>query len=152
GDVFDSDQPPAGLVLRNGVHEHGRVSITQAIQGLRYVDEHGESVYQKVPSVLFIIGRGLRRSTMSRLRFLALAIALSAVACGSDTTTPTAPTTPVSSTDTFAGALTPNGAASFPFTTAASGTITATLATLAPNSTLVVGLALGTWNGNSCQI
>jgi hypothetical protein len=89
---------------------------------------------------------------MSRLRFLAMAVALSTVACGSGTTTPTTPTTPVSSTDTFAGALTPNGAASFPFTTAASGSITATLATLAPNSTLVVGLALGTWNGNSCQI
>ena len=89
---------------------------------------------------------------MSRLRFLAMAVALSTVACGSNATTPTTPTTPVSSTDTFAGALTPNGAASFPFTTAASGSITATLATLAPNSTLVVGLALGTWNGNSCQI
>ena len=89
---------------------------------------------------------------MSRLRFLAVAIALSTVACGSDTTSPTTPTTPVSSTDTFAGPLTQNGAQTFPFTTAASGTITATLTTLAPNSTLVVGLALGTWNGNACQI
>jgi hypothetical protein len=89
---------------------------------------------------------------MSRLSFLAVAIALSAVACGSSTTTPTAPTTPVSSTDTFAGPLTQNGAQTFQFTTAASGTITATLTTLAPNSTLVVGLALGTFNGNACQI
>lgn len=89
---------------------------------------------------------------MSRLRFLALAFALGTAACGSDTTTTPTPTTPVSSTDTFSGPLTANGAASFPFTTAASGTITATLTTLAPNSTLIVGLALGTWNGNACQI
>jgi hypothetical protein len=89
---------------------------------------------------------------MSRLRFLAMAIALGTVACGSSPTTPTTPTTPVSSTDTFNGTLTQNGGQSWPFTTAASGTITATISTLAPNSTLVVGLALGTWNGNACQL
>lgn len=90
---------------------------------------------------------------MSRLRFLAAALALSAVACGSDTpTTPTTPTTPATVTDTFAGTLTPNGAASYTFTTAVSGQVTATIATLSPDSTLIVGLALGTWNGNACQI
>lgn len=89
---------------------------------------------------------------MSRLRFLAVALALGTVACGSDTTT-TAPTpTTTTVTDTFAGTLTTNGAASYAFTTAASGTVTATLATLSPNTTLVVGIALGTWNGNACQI
>lgn len=90
---------------------------------------------------------------MSRLRILAVAMALGAAACGSNTpTTPTTPTTPVTVTDTFAGTLTPNGAASYTFTTATSGQVTATIATLAPNSTLVVGLALGTWSGNACQI
>jgi hypothetical protein len=89
---------------------------------------------------------------MSRLRFLAVALAVSAVACGSGTTTAPTPTTPVTVTDTFAGTLTSNGAASYAFTTAASGTVTATLATLSPDTTLVVGMALGTWNGNACQI
>lgn len=89
---------------------------------------------------------------MSRLRFLAVAFSLSAVACGSSTTTAPTPATAVTVTDTFAGTLTSNGAASYAFTTAASGTVTATLATLAPNTTLVVGMALGTWNGNACQI
>jgi len=89
---------------------------------------------------------------MSRLRFLAVAFAVSAAACGDNTTTTPTPTTPVTVTDTFAGTLTPNGAASYTFTTAASGTVTATLATLAPDSTLIVGLALGTWNGNACQV
>jgi len=89
---------------------------------------------------------------MSRLRFLAVALAVGAVGCGSGTTTTPTPTTPVSVTDTFAGPLTQNGAQTFQFTTAASGQITATIATLSPNSTLVVGIALGTWNGNACQI
>ena len=62
------------------------------------------------------------------------------------------PTTPVTVTDTFAGTLTSNGAASYQFTTAASGTVTATLATLSPDSTLIVGIALGTWSANACQI
>jgi len=89
---------------------------------------------------------------MSRLRFLAVALAVSTVACGSGTTTAPTPTTPVTVTDTFAGTLTSNGAASYAFTTAASGTVTATIATLSPDTTLVVGVALGTWNGNACQI
>jgi ABC-type Fe3+-hydroxamate transport system substrate-binding protein len=90
---------------------------------------------------------------MSRLRILAVVLALGTAACGSDTpTTPTTPTTPVTVTDTFAGTLTPNGAATYTFTTGLSGQVTATLTTLSPNSTLIVGLSLGTWNGNACQI
>ena len=90
---------------------------------------------------------------MSRLRVLAaVALAVGAAACGSDTTTTPTPTTPVTVTDTFAGTLTQNGAASYNFTTATSGTVTATLGTLNPDPTLIVGLALGTWNGNNCQI
>ena len=89
---------------------------------------------------------------MSRLRFLALAFALGAAACGNDVTTPTTPTTPATVTDTFAGTLSANGAASYAFTTASSGQVIASIATLAPDSTLVVGLALGTWDGNACQI
>jgi hypothetical protein len=88
---------------------------------------------------------------MSRLRFLAVAFALSAACGGSTTTTPT-PVTPVTVTDTFAGTLNANGAFSYQFTTAASGTVTATIATLAPNSTLIVGIALGTFSQNACQI
>jgi len=81
-----------------------------------------------------------------------VALALGTAACGSDTpTTPTTPTTPVTVTDTFAGTLTPNGAATYTFTTGLSGQVTATLTTLSPNSTLIVGLSLGTWNGNACQ-
>jgi hypothetical protein len=89
---------------------------------------------------------------MSRLRFFAVALALGAAACGNDPVTTPTPTTPVTVTDTFSGTLTPNGATTRPFTTAASGTVTATLSSLAPDSTLIIGLALGIWNGNSCQV
>jgi hypothetical protein len=89
---------------------------------------------------------------MSRLRFLAVILALGAAACGDDTTTTPTTTTPVTVTDTFAGTLTPSGGASYSFTTAQSGQVTATLTTLAPDSALIVGFSLGTWNGNSCQL
>src|SRR4029078_2100649 len=105
GDILDGNEPAARFMLGNDVHEHRGIPITQAIQRLRYVDQHGNSVYQKGFGVLSIIGRAVRRSTMSRLRFLALAFALGAAACGDDVTTPTTPTAPTTVTDTFAGTL-----------------------------------------------
>src|SRR5262245_59705262 len=122
--------------------------ITTAFQSIR----RATASYYQNPYCVLHNREAFRRSTMSRLRILAVAVALGAVACGSSPTTAPTPTTPVTVTDTFAGTLTANGAASYTFTTATSGTVTATLATLAPNSTLVVGLALGTWSGNACQI
>lgn len=89
---------------------------------------------------------------MSRLTFLAMVLAVGAPACSSDTPTTPTTTTPVTVTDTFAGTLNQNGAASYSFTTAASGNVTAALSSLAPDSSLIVGLSLGTWNGSSCQI
>jgi hypothetical protein len=90
---------------------------------------------------------------MRRLAALALAAALMAAACGSDNTptTPTTPNTP-NTTDTFTGTLTPSGGNTFPFITARSGSITATLTSLGPDSGLTVGLLLGTWNGNACSV
>jgi hypothetical protein len=90
---------------------------------------------------------------MRGLIALALAAAMATAACGSDSTptdTPTTPT-PVTSTDTFSGTLNPNGGRTHTFITARSGTMTATLTSLGQEG-LVVGLALGTFNGNACQI
>jgi hypothetical protein len=82
-----------------------------------------------------------------------LALTLVLGACGDDDpTTPTTPTTPPTVTDTFSGTINQNGAATHEFSTQASGTVTATLSTLAPDSTAVIGLSLGTWNGSSCQL
>ena len=90
----------------------------------------------------------------------ALVIAIAAAACSSDD--PTTPTTPTARcappsdvsgcvTETFAESIARNGARTHNFTTQSSGTIPATLTTLAPDSALVVGFALGTWNGSLCQ-
>ncbi len=90
---------------------------------------------------------------MSRLRFhparlaLALAVALAATACSDVGTTPT--TTGTTTTETFTGTLTPNGGTTFSFVASTSGTISATLTSVSPDSTLPIGFALGTWNSTS---
>jgi len=66
-------------------------------------------------------------------------------------TTPTTPTTPAT-TETFTGSLQKNGAVTFPFTATAGGTVIVTLSSLAPDSSLQIGLSLGTWTGTACQI
>ena len=92
------------------------------------------------------------RRSMHRTPLVVL-IALAVGACGGATTTtggsPTTPTVPTT-TETFTGDLNPNGARTYSFTTAA-GTITAALTTVSPDSTIAIGLSLGTWNGSACK-
>ena len=90
---------------------------------------------------------------MRRLAIVALAAALGAAACGDDSSSDpgTAPTIPTT-TNTFTGSLNPNGGRTETFITARSGTVTATLVSLGPDSGLTVGFGLGTWNGNACQM
>ena len=92
-------------------------------------------------------------------RFVSLALLLVCAslpvgACGGDAPVPTSPTPggPTSVTETFAGELNRNGARTHTFLAQASGTITATLDTLEPDTTAAIGLSLGTWNGSACQI
>jgi len=84
---------------------------------------------------------------------LMLIVALAAAGCDpADPTTPTTPTPPVVPvTETFAGALTVNGAVTYFFSAGTAGSVTATLTALSPE-TVEVGLALGTWNGVICQV
>lgn len=89
---------------------------------------------------------------MSRLfRSLALVATLAvAPACGDDAVdTPTTPT-PTIITETFAGTVGVNGAATHTFTASAAGDVTATLTAIGPDSAIVSGLALGEWNGTGC--
>ena len=73
--------------------------------------------------------------------------------CGDDETpTSPTPTTPATVTDTFTGTVNRNGAASHNFTTSAAGVVTATLKSLSPNPEIVVGFAVGTWNGSVCNV
>jgi hypothetical protein len=97
------------------------------------------------------------RSSIFRRLAVVSAIALMALgttACDSgDDTTPTTPTIPTPNvTETFAGSINVNGAATFTFPTTAAGAVNATLRALTPVSTIQVSLAIGTWNGVNCQV
>lgn len=90
----------------------------------------------------------MRRLTVRGVLLCAV-IAL-AGACGS--TTPTRPTPPPTLvTDTFTGTLTQNGGVTHQFTIANTGTITATLTAVGPDSSKTVGFSLGTLIGSVCQ-
>ena len=75
-------------------------------------------------------------------------VALMTAACGDTPTVPTLPNTnPV--TETFSNTLAPNGAFTNPFTVNGPGPVTATLTTIAPDTTVAVGFTLGTWNATT---
>ncbi len=85
-----------------------------------------------------------------------LAAAAFAAACNNGSATPVSPTpaastTPQTATETFTGSLAPNGASTFPFASQA-GTVTETLTSLGNNSTIAIGMSLGTWDGTSCTV
>ena len=82
-----------------------------------------------------------------------LVTVLSAAGCDDNTglTTSSTPTTTITE-PTFADTLTVNGARIKQFSTTGRGTVTVALTAVGPDSTTVIGLGLGTWNGASCQI
>jgi len=61
------------------------------------------------------------------------------------------PTTPVSVTETFSGKLTPADSKLHSFKVGA-GVVTTILSTVGPDSTLVLGFGVGTWDGTSCTV
>jgi hypothetical protein len=89
---------------------------------------------------------------MTRVPVAALLLAASGLlaACSSDTTTPVTPTNPV--TETLTGTVAQNSSSVLPFNATAAGTVTATLTTLAPLSSITVGFSLGTYSGTTCQV
>jgi hypothetical protein len=89
---------------------------------------------------------------MRRLKFLIVAVALTLAACDDDDTpiSPVVPTDPV--TETFSETLNPNGGVTYSFANSRSGSVTVSLTSLAPDSTAIVGLSLGTWNGSACAV
>ena len=78
-----------------------------------------------------------------------LAVALGQAACSEDINPaiPSEPSNPV--TETFTGTLTTNGGKTHPFSAARSGGVRASIVSLAPDSTVTIGLSLGTWNGTA---
>lgn len=88
--------------------------------------------------------RGLRHA-------LAVAALVSAAACGSNTT-PTTPTssTPANTTDTYTGTIAQLGSATNVFKVAATGTVTISLTSVAPLSTMALGVGVMTSDGTNC--
>ena len=69
--------------------------------------------------------------------------------------TPTTPTVTEVTEPQFTGTLTINGGATQAFAVSNVGIITVTIADLQPNradASLSIGVAIGTWNGTSCQL
>jgi hypothetical protein len=74
-----------------------------------------------------------------------------AAACDNGPSTVVPPSNPIV-TETFGGTLTKNGSITHQFAATSRGTVTVTLTKVDPDSTLAIGVSLGTWNGTSCQI
>ena len=117
------------------------------------MDTRGQ-VYQKGSSVLSegrapCYGERMIRRAIRPLCASALLAALGAAACNNNNPVLPIGPSPIQQTETFAGILTINGGVTFQFTSNR-GAVTATLATVSPDSTIVLGLSLGTWNGITC--
>jgi hypothetical protein len=81
------------------------------------------------------------------LRGVAAAVLLmAAAACDDSNPVPDPSPIPVQVTEKFNGSLTVNAAINFPFAATGQGAVTATLSSVAPDATTVVGLSLGTIN------
>jgi hypothetical protein len=73
--------------------------------------------------------------------------------CGSGSSPTTAPTpAPEIKTETFSGSIAQGGSALHAFTVVAQGTITATLTSLSPQSTVTMGFGIGTPSGTTCAL
>jgi len=74
-------------------------------------------------------------------------------ACGGNSSTTTTPTTPTT-TDTFTGTLSQGGTVvnTFTVTAVSGGTVTFTLVALTPQSTITVGLGLGSPSTTGCTL
>jgi len=88
-----------------------------------------------------------------RLKFpvFLLAAMLCAAACeDTATTTPTSTAPPITDPP-YTGTIGKNNGTTFQFTSTARGSVQATVTTLDPDSA-VIGVAIGVWNGTSCQL
>jgi hypothetical protein len=89
---------------------------------------------------------------MQRFSGRALLLTMATLALGACNNTPivTTPTPSTPVTDLYSGTLSKNGAFTHAFSISSLGSITTTIVSLAPDSTQIVGLQLGVWNGTSC--
>jgi len=93
----------------------------------------------------------MRRVTLRGVFLLSLTavVALTAGACDDDVT-PTTPTV-TTTTEAFSGTLAQSGTASHSFNVSATGTVTISLTSLSPLTTMSIGLGIGSWDGSTCS-
>ena len=97
------------------------------------------------------------RRSIRRALLLMLVAGIAAACGGNNNSTPTGPTTlPTVLTETFSGTLTRNSAYTHPFVVSDAGDVsvflTVSVDAANPDSTIPIGVSLGTWNGASCAI
>jgi ABC-type Fe3+-hydroxamate transport system substrate-binding protein len=95
----------------------------------------------------------MHRFRTPKILLLGLAI-LAMTACSNNTLSQLAAastTTANPSTDTFTGTLSKNGAFTHIFTITTLGAVTVTIVSLSPDTSQIVGLTLGVWNGTACS-
>jgi len=85
-------------------------------------------------------------------RLTAVLAALAAsVGCGSSSS-PTTPSTPATTTtETFTGTISEGNAHAYSFTSNP-GTVTVVLNSVQPDSSIAIGMSLGTWDGGTCTV
>jgi hypothetical protein len=89
--------------------------------------------------------------TRHGIRRMVLAAALAVTgACGASTTTPTSPTSPVTTTESFSGTLAQLGSATQIFTVSATGTVEVSLTSVAPLTTMALGVGVQSSDGTNC--
>jgi hypothetical protein len=87
----------------------------------------------------------------STIPMLLLAAVMLTSGCGDDDPVTPNPTPLIPVNEAFEGTLTPFSARNHPFDVQNPGTVTVTLTSITPDTT-IVGLDLGTWTGTFCQI
>ena len=95
----------------------------------------------------------MHRFRTPKILLLGLAI-LAMTACSDNTLSQLAAASTTAanpSTDTFTGTLSKNGAFTHIFTITTLGAVTVTIINLSPDTTQIVGLTLGVWNGTACS-
>lgn len=89
---------------------------------------------------------------LARQHVFAIAAAgfLALAACSKNSATPTSPSAPAITTDTFSATIAQQGSVTHQFKVAASGQVTVTLTSVAPLSTMALGIGWMTSDGTNC--
>lgn len=94
--------------------------------------------------------RGFMRHGLWRILAAAALAATAACGAAATPTTPTTPASPAIITDTFSGTLNQLGSATQVFAVAATGPVTISLTSVAPLTTMSLGIGVQTSDGTNC--